>query len=73
VLRPEGLNLRHSTGVVAGQDVFHVHLHLVPRFQGDTLGPGGVWGVSGWSPPPGGAPERARVAALLRAASQGHQ
>jgi histidine triad (HIT) family protein len=42
VLRPEGLNLRHSTGLVAGQDVFHTHLHLVPRYQGDTLGPGGV-------------------------------
>ncbi|BAZ37688.1 putative Hit-like protein involved in cell-cycle regulation [Calothrix sp. NIES-4101] len=33
----EGVNLWLSDGEVAGQEVFHVHLHVVPRFAGDSL------------------------------------
>lgn len=29
--------LCQSDGEVAGQEVFHVHLHVVPRFAGDSL------------------------------------
>jgi len=40
----EGVNLFLSDGPAAGQDVFHVHLHLMPRFTGDGIrlrfGPG---------------------------------
>lgn len=34
-LRCEGVNLYLADGVAAGQEVFHVHLHVLPRFQGD--------------------------------------
>ncbi len=37
--RPEGINLFHSTGAAAGQSVFHVHLHVVPRWTGDRFRP----------------------------------
>ena len=33
----EGLNVVQSSGQVAQQDVFHFHLHLVPRFSGDNI------------------------------------
>lgn len=32
VTRCEGLSVFQSNGAVAGQEVFHFHLHLVPRF-----------------------------------------
>lgn len=34
-LRPDGLNLTHATGEAAGQAVFRVHLHVVPRWFDD--------------------------------------
>ena len=37
-LRCEGVNLHLADGEVAGQEVFHVHLHVVPRFRGDGFG-----------------------------------
>ncbi len=33
----EGMNLHQSNGGAAGQVVFHFHLHLLPRWQGDGL------------------------------------
>ena len=39
-LRCEGVNLWMADGEAAGQDVFHAHLHVVPRFRGDGLRPG---------------------------------
>jgi histidine triad (HIT) family protein len=32
---PDGLNIWQSNGVAAGQDVFHVHVHVFPRWAGD--------------------------------------
>jgi histidine triad (HIT) family protein len=32
----EGLNVVQSNGRSGQQDIFHVHVHLVPRVQGDT-------------------------------------
>ena len=61
-----GVNLRQNSGERAGQDVFHFHLHVVPRYDGDTVLPGCVWGVPPWEPPPTGPQERRRVAQLLR-------
>jgi histidine triad (HIT) family protein len=33
----QGVNVIHSSGVEAQQSVFHFHLHIVPRKQGDGL------------------------------------
>ncbi len=33
-----GLNLLHNTGATSGQAVFHFHVHLIPRAEGDGLG-----------------------------------
>ncbi len=37
-LQCEGINLWLADGRAAGQDVFHVHLHVLPRFLGDGFG-----------------------------------
>jgi histidine triad (HIT) family protein len=34
---PEGLSVYQANGSAAGQTVFHFHLHLVPRYQGDGM------------------------------------
>ena len=34
----EGVNLFLADGVAAGQEVFHVHLHVIPRTPGDGFG-----------------------------------
>lgn len=35
---PEGMNLISSSGSAAEQTVFHVHLHVVPRWRRDRIG-----------------------------------
>ena len=41
-----GFNIGANSGKVAGQTVFHAHLHLIPRREGDVENPrGGVRGV----------------------------
>jgi len=40
-----GGNVLHASGAVAGQTVFHFHLHLIPRREGDGLQP---WPGSGY-------------------------
>jgi len=37
-LRCEGVNFFVADGEAAGQDVFHVHLHVIPRHEGDGFG-----------------------------------
>jgi diadenosine tetraphosphate (Ap4A) HIT family hydrolase len=34
----EGTNLLLADGAVAGQEVFHLHLHVIPRLSGDRAG-----------------------------------
>ncbi len=58
-LRAEGFNLQTNAGRAAGQTVFHLHVHVIPRFAGE--------------PPPGekavAAPaDLAAAAAKIRAA-----
>jgi histidine triad (HIT) family protein len=36
--QPEGQSLWQSNGAHAGQEVFHVHVHVLPRVAGDGLG-----------------------------------
>ena len=39
----EGFNIGMNSGLVAGQTIFHCHIHLIPRRQGDVAKPkGGV-------------------------------
>lgn len=43
---PDGYNIGVNIGEAAGQSIFHVHLHLIPRYSGDVPNPrGGVRGV----------------------------
>jgi histidine triad (HIT) family protein len=67
-----GINLRQNSGPGAGQDVFHYHLHVVPRYADDTVQPGCVWGSPPWQPPAGGHEKHRRVAATIRAALAAH-
>jgi len=62
-----GVNLRQNNGGRAGQDVFHFHLHVVPRYEDDTVLPGCVWGEPPWVAPPDGAEARRRAADAIRA------
>ena len=34
----EGVNLFLADGEIAGQEVFHVHMHVIPRYEGDGFG-----------------------------------
>lgn len=40
-LLADGVNLGQSDGRAASQDIFHAHVHVVPRFLGDA--PSGLW------------------------------
>lgn len=37
-LQPDGLTLFQFNGAPAGQTVFHLHFHIVPRWEGTPLG-----------------------------------
>jgi diadenosine tetraphosphate (Ap4A) HIT family hydrolase len=37
-LGPHGINLHLADGEAAGQEIFHVHLHVIPRSPGDGFG-----------------------------------
>ena len=40
---PDGFNIGINDGRAAGQTVMHLHMHLIPRYAGDTADPrGGV-------------------------------
>ena len=41
--QPDGFNIGINVGEAAGQTVFHLHVHLIPRYSGDVPDPrGGV-------------------------------
>lgn len=35
--RADGISVRQNNEVAAGQDVFHVHVHVIPRYTQDTF------------------------------------
>lgn len=37
VLNIEGLNILQNNGEIAGQTVFHFHMHLIPRYRNDKI------------------------------------
>lgn len=39
--RPDGYNIGINIGVAGGQGIAHVHLHVIPRYQGDVPNPRG--------------------------------
>jgi len=39
---PDGYNLGWNNGTAAGQEIFHVHLHIIPRFQDEPLAGKGI-------------------------------
>ena len=57
-LQPDGLRLLSNSGRAAGQDVMHLHLHLIPRWRGRPAVAGGVDLRSA---------SRAEIARLIRA------
>jgi histidine triad (HIT) family protein len=58
-LDADGVNLINACGAAAGQTVFHFHIHVLPRYEGDPL-------RLPWVPAPGDPDEIAATAALLR-------
>ena len=43
---PDGYNIGINVNEAAGQSVFHVHMHVIPRYKGDVPNPkGGIRGV----------------------------
>ncbi|MDX1660142.1 MAG: HIT family protein [Nitriliruptorales bacterium] len=37
-LDPDGMNLFQATKSIAWQTVFHIHVHVIPRYDDDTMG-----------------------------------
>ena len=38
---PDGYNIGFNDGEAAGQTIFHLHLHVIPRYRGDMTDPRG--------------------------------
>ena len=57
-LHADGVNLLNASGPAAWQTVFHFHVHVIPRYEGDPL-------RLPWDPAPGDSEEIAAAGALL--------
>ncbi len=62
-LEPDGLNIIQNNGAAAGQVIFHYHVHLIPRWEGDRA-------VRLWSPQPADHDELRALAEQISAAIQ---
>lgn len=60
-LKPDGVTLLQFNGAPAGQSVFHLHFHVIPRWEGKPLGKHG-------QTPMGDKEELAKLAADIAAA-----
>jgi histidine triad (HIT) family protein len=58
-LGADGINLLNACGSAAWQTVFHFHVHVIPRYEGDPL-------RLPWTPGPGDPDEIASAAQALR-------
>jgi histidine triad (HIT) family protein len=59
VLDADGIDLINACGAAAWQTVFHFHIHVVPRYEGDPL-------KLPWVPEPGDSDEISGIANRLR-------
>jgi histidine triad (HIT) family protein len=59
-VKPDGLNLLQANGPGAAQSVFHFHMHILPRRNGDEL-------KMNWGLKPGDKNEIAALAEKIRA------
>ena len=60
-LHPDGINVLQNNGEAAGQTVMHYHMHIIPRYQGDSV-------RIGWKPMEGIADQVAEAADKVRKA-----
>lgn len=60
-LKCDGLNIVQNNGEVAGQTVFHFHMHIIPRYNGDGQ-------KIGWVPGTSEASERDEIAKQIKEA-----
>lgn len=44
-LKPDGIVITQFNGAPAGQTVFHTHVHIIPRYEGKSLGAHGGTGA----------------------------
>ncbi len=59
-LKPDGINIVQNNGAAAGQVVFHYHMHLIPRWEGDGV-------LSAWQPGSADADSLADIARQINA------
>ena len=45
-LKPDGVIVTQFNGAPAGQTVFHLHVHIIPRYAGEALAPHGRTGMA---------------------------
>lgn len=60
VLKPDGFNVVQNNGAAAGQTVFHYHVHIIPRWEGDGA-------LAHWRPGKAAPDELRELAALVSA------
>ncbi|PDW01645.1 HIT family protein [Candidatus Viridilinea mediisalina] len=59
-LQPDGFNVIQNNGAAAGQTVFHYHVHIIPRWNGDQA-------LIPWKAGQISASEQAELVALVQA------
>ena len=59
-LKCDGLNIVQNNGELAGQTVFHYHMHVIPRYEDDGQ-------VIGWKPGESTPEGQAKIAEKIRA------
>jgi histidine triad (HIT) family protein len=45
-LNPDGIQISQFNGAPAGQTVYHLHVHIIPRWEGVALGRHGAGGMA---------------------------